>query len=126
MTEPNTEHLTTPRMSSAAAPPIDETFEPLGALMVGGAAGALTFLLCALLFGARWAIAIAIVAAVASLVKRMRAPAIVFAAAGAFAAMALAPSTLALLVASVTFGIGLALAARAVARAVARDAMLAR
>jgi hypothetical protein len=86
--------------------------EPLSALSIGGILGATTFLLCALLFGARAAIGIAAVAMIVALVRRMPAAAIAFAAATALSAAGLIPSTAALVGASAAFGIALALFAR--------------
>lgn len=122
MTEPNKELLTSEMRSDAnsasratiAAP------EPPWALLVGGISGALWFFLFALLFGARWAIAVAAAAAIVALVRRMRIEAIAFVAAGALSAIGLVPSTTALFVASLAFGAGLATTARDAARAVAR------
>jgi hypothetical protein len=85
----------------------------LGALVIGGILGATTFLLCALLFGARAAIGIAAVAMIVALVRRMPAAAIVFAASTALAAAGLIPSTAALVGAAAAFGVALALFARA-------------
>ncbi|MDQ2767016.1 MAG: hypothetical protein M3Y30_07645 [Gemmatimonadota bacterium] len=89
--------------------------EPVWALLTGGVAGALGFFLWALLFGARGAIVVAVVALIAALVKRMRTAAIAFVAGGALAAIGAATSTTVLFIASLTFGVGLALAARAIA-----------
>ncbi|HMI58194.1 MAG TPA: hypothetical protein VK511_09100, partial [Gemmatimonadaceae bacterium] len=50
--------------------------EPPWTLIVGGVAGAIGFFLSAMFFGARWAIAAAVVAAIVALVKRVRSAAI--------------------------------------------------
>lgn len=87
--------------------------EPWGAFLIGGILGATTFLLCALLFGAKAAIGIAVVAMIVALVRRMPEAATAFAAAIALAAAGLIPSTAALMGAAAAFGIALALFARA-------------
>lgn len=113
MTEPIAEHLTSPTPSAAGAGLA--ALEPPWALSVGGIAGVVCFFLFAMLFGARWAIATAVVGAIVALAKHVRLAAIAFVAAGALAAIALAPSTIALFAASLAFGAGLAFAARAFA-----------
>jgi hypothetical protein len=100
--------------------------EPSWALLIGGVSGAATFLLCALLFGARTAIAIAAVSMIVALVRRDRAAAVTFAVSAALATIGLLPSTAALIAAALVFGIALALFARARMRdgvAVANDPM---
>jgi hypothetical protein len=87
--------------------------EPWGALLIGGVMGGTTFLLSALLFGPRTAIAIAAVAMIVALVQRVPQAAVAFAAAAALSAAGLIPSTAALIAAAVAFGIALALYARA-------------
>jgi hypothetical protein len=87
--------------------------EPWGALLIGGVMGGTTFLLCALLFGARVAIAIAAVAMIVALVQRLPQAAIAFAAAAVLSAAGLLPSIAALIGAAAAFGIALALYARA-------------
>lgn len=87
--------------------------EPWGALVIGALLGATTFLLCALLFGARSAIVMAAVAMIVALVRRVLAAAIAFAVAVALSAAGLTPSTTALVAAAAAFGIALALYARA-------------
>lgn len=87
--------------------------EPWGALVIGAILGAATFLLCALLFGAKTAIAIAAVAMIVALVRRVTVAVIAFAAAAALSAAWLVTSTAALVAASTVFGIALALYARA-------------
>jgi hypothetical protein len=87
--------------------------EPWGALLIGGVMGGTTFLLCAMLFGARAAIAIAAVAMIVALVQRVPQAAIAFAAAAALSAAGLLPSIAALIGAAAAFGIALALYARA-------------
>jgi hypothetical protein len=105
--------MTDPHSNAIATP---APFEPRGALVIGGMLGAATFLLCALLFGARAAIAIAAVAMIVALVRRLQGPAIAFAATVALTAAGLIPSTASLIAASAAFGIALALYARARAR----------
>lgn len=90
------------------------TAEPTSALLIGGVLGAITFLLCAFLFGARMAVVIAAVAAISALVRRLPAATVMFVVA---AALATVPFTSAWMVASLTFGIALALFARARMRA---------
>jgi hypothetical protein len=85
--------------------------EPLAALVVGGIAGALTFALCVLFLGAAAGIAIALVAAVVTLARRRVIDASIFLAAAALCAASLLPSTLAVFVAALAFGAGLALVA---------------
>ncbi|MDB4909944.1 MAG: hypothetical protein JWO39_767 [Gemmatimonadetes bacterium] len=87
--------------------------EPWEALLIGGILGASTFLLCALLLGARTAIAIAAVAMIVALARRIPRAAIAFAAAAALSAAWLIPSTAALVAASIAFGLALAIYARA-------------
>jgi len=118
MSEPIAEHLTSPTPSGVSI----TALEPPWTLIVGGVAGAIGFFLSAMFFGARWAIAAAVVAAIVALVKRVRSAAIAFVVAGALAAIGLAPSTIVLFFASLAFGAGLALAARAYARRHANDA----
>jgi hypothetical protein len=93
--------------------------EPPSALLVGGTLGGTTFLLCALLFGARAALLIAALGALVSLVRRVPAAAAAFAISAAVAglAIAIASSTTALIVSSASFGIALAIFARARMRA---------
>ena len=91
--------------------------EPWGALLIGGILGASTFLLCALLFGATTAIAIAAVAMIVALVRRIPEGAIAFAAAAALSAAWLLPSTAALIAASLAFGLALVMYARGRLRA---------
>ena len=86
--------------------------EPWGALLIGGVMGGTTFLLCALFFGARAAIAIAAVATIVALVQRAPQAAIAFAVATVLSAAGLIPSTAALISAAVAFGIALVLYAR--------------
>jgi hypothetical protein len=90
-----------------------EAAEPWSALLIGGILGAATYLLCALLFGARTAIVIAAVAMIVALVRRIPKAAIAFAVAAALAAAWLIPSTAALIAAAAAFGVALALFARA-------------
>ena len=97
--------------------------EPNGALAIGGVLGATTFLLCALLLGPRGAIAIAGIATVVALVRRVPRAAIVFAAATALAAAGLLPSTRALIGGAVAFGVALAILARSRMRARIINAM---
>jgi len=94
--------------------------EPPSALVIGGVLGGSAFLLCALLLGARSAVAIAAFGALISLMRRLPAVVIGFAAA---AAMAAAGFTTALLAASTIFGVALALFARARMRARVAAAM---
>jgi hypothetical protein len=114
MSEPSAEHLTSqmrPGAHTAGGASI-ASVEPPWALIAGGIAGALCFFLFALLFGARWAIAVAVVAAIIAFAKRNRTAAIAFVVAAAISAMGLAPSVAVLFIASLVFGAGLALAAR--------------
>jgi hypothetical protein len=90
-----------------------EAAEPWSVLLIGGTLGAATYLLCALLLGARAAIVIAAVAMIVALVRRIPQAAIAFAVAAALAAAWLIPSTAALIAAAAAFGIALALFARA-------------
>ncbi len=91
--------------------------EPFAALVVGGVAGLLAFELCALFLGPEIGIAIALVAAAASLVRRAIVPFALFTAACALSALAFVQSTRLLLGAAIPFAIGLALLARASAPA---------
>jgi len=100
-----------------------DAMEPASALALGGVLGATTFLLCALLLGARSAIAIAGFAAVIAVVRRAPAAAMVFAAATALAAAGLLPSNRALIGSAATFGVALAILARSRMRAQIADAM---
>jgi hypothetical protein len=86
--------------------------EPLAALVVGAVAGALTFALCVLFIGAAAGITIALVAAVVMLARRRVIDASIFLAAAALCAASLLPSTLAVFVAALAFGAGLARVAR--------------
>ena len=115
MTEPIAEHLTcrTPTDASGASA---RALEPPWALSVGGIAGAICFFFFALLVGAKWAIAAAAVAAIVAFVKRVPIAASAFVVAGALSAIGSATSTTVLFIASLAFGAGLALAARAFAR----------
>jgi hypothetical protein len=124
MSEPSAEHLTSQMRTdaNAAGRATMAAVEPPWALTAGGIAGALCFFLFALLFGARWAIGVAAVAAILALAKRMRLAAITLAVAGALSAIGLAPSVAALFIASLAFGAGLALAAREFWRRHASDA----
>jgi hypothetical protein len=96
--------------ASAQASAIVSAVEPRSALLIGGILGGATFLLCALLLGARAAIVIAAFATFVSALRRLPAAAVIFAVA---AAIATAGSTKALLASSALFGIALALFARA-------------
>ena len=87
--------------------------EPVAALVAGGVAGALDFALCALWLGPVTGIIIALVATVATGARRMPRAAITFVAAAALSAVALHPSTFALLAAALCFGVALARTARA-------------
>ena len=87
--------------------------EPLPALLVGALFGAIAFALCALWLGATVGIVIALVAALAALVRGAWMTAIIFVAAAALSAVALIPSTIAVFVAAISFGEGLARVARA-------------
>lgn len=100
-----------------------DAVEPPSALAIGSILGAMAFLLCALLLGARSAIAIAGIAAVIALVRRTTGAAVVFAASTALAAAGLLPSTRALLGAAAAFGVALAILARSRMRARIADAM---
>jgi hypothetical protein len=119
MSDPSAEHLTsrTPSGALASAP---ATLEPTWALLVGSLAGAACFFLFALLFGARWAIAVAVVASIVALARRMRIGAVAFIAAAALAVLAaigaVSPVSV-LFVAGLLFGAALAIAARDYARA---------
>jgi hypothetical protein len=96
--------------ASAQASAIVSAVEPRSALLIGGILGGATFLLCALLLGARAAIVIAAFATFVSALRRLPAAAVIFAVA---AAIATAGSTKALLASSALFGIAHALFARA-------------
>jgi hypothetical protein len=108
----------------------DDLAEPLGALTVGGIAGAACFLLCALFLGPLCGVVIAVVSVLIAFARRARDAALMFAAAAIVAAVALLPRmatpgtrwTAATILAALLYGIGLALAARAEARARARAA----
>lgn len=97
--------------------------EPRSALLIGGILGAMTFLLCALLCGARTAIAIAAAATLVALVRRVPSAAILFAISLALSAAGLLPSTYSLTGAAAAFGIGLAMFARTRMRSRIDDAM---
>ena len=98
---------------SAATSHVATERDPATALVIGAISGALCFELCAFFFGPAVGIAIAVAAAIAALLVRHAAlPSIFFGAAAAFSAMALALSTQLLIVASLMFGVGLALLAR--------------
>jgi hypothetical protein len=112
MSETIAEHLTSPTPGDAGM----AALEPPWALSVGGIAGAVCFFLFAMLFGVKWAIAAAAVAAIVALVKREWIAAIAFVVAGVLALIGSAPSTALLFVASLAFGAGLVFAARAYAR----------
>lgn len=86
--------------------------EPLAALLVGGVFGAIGFALCALWIGAVVGIEIALVAAIVAFAQKARGPALNFVAAAALCAIALLPSTIAIVAAALCFANGLALAAR--------------
>jgi len=115
MTEPIAEHLTS-RAPSDASSANTAALEPPWALSVGGVAGAICFFLFAMFVGAKWAVAATAVAAIVALVKRVPLAASVFVIAGVLSAIGSAPSTTMLFIASLAFGAGLALAARAYAR----------
>jgi hypothetical protein len=124
MSEPSAEHLTSqirPDANAAGGSSIASA-EPPWALTTGGIGGALCFFLFALLFGARWAIAVAAVAAIVALAKRIRIAAIAFIVAGALSAVGRSPSPTVLFIASLAFGAGLVLAAREFWRRHASDA----
>jgi len=106
--------------ASAQANVIVAAVEPPSALLIGGTLAGATFLLCALLLGARAAIFIAAVATFVSALRRLPVAAVIFAMA---AAIATAGSTKALLASSAIFGIALALFARARMRARVTAAM---
>jgi hypothetical protein len=82
--------------------------QPPSALVTGGILGGATFLLCALLLGARAAVAIAAVSMIIAILRRVRAAALLFAVAAVLAAIALLPSTSALVAAAAAFGFALA------------------
>ena len=89
------------------------TAEPPSALLIGGVLGAMTFLLCALLFGARAGIVIAALGVVVALARRIPSAAMGFAIATALSTAGLIPSTTALIAAAAMFGLALALFAQA-------------
>ena len=105
-----TESLQEVNDASGEASAIIYAVEPPIALFIGGAMGGATFLLCALLLGARVAIAIAALGALVALMRRIPIAAIGFA---LVAAISIAGSTGALVAASAIFGVALALFARA-------------
>lgn len=105
---------------SSEATAIVHAVEPPSALVIGGILGASAFLLCALLFGARVAICIAALGALAALWRRVPWAAVGFALAALIAAAA---STTALLAASAIFGVALALFARVRMRARVAEAI---
>jgi hypothetical protein len=86
--------------------------EPLGALLIGGICAATGFALCALWLGPMVGIVIALIAAIFSLIRRARGPALIFVTAAALCAIALLPSTIGILAAALCFANGLVLAAR--------------
>ena len=90
----------------------NSALEPLWARIVGRLAGALGFALCVFLFGPLVGIAIAIAAALIAFVRGAPAVAMLFAVAAAICAIALAPSTIAIFVSSLTFGEALGRSAR--------------
>ena len=96
---------------SREASAIVHAVEPPSALVVGGILGGCAFLLCALLFGARVAICIAALGALAAMWRRVPGAAAGFALA-TLVVIAAAASTTELLVASALFGVALALFAR--------------
>jgi|GEM_PF-4072618 hypothetical protein len=97
--------------------------EPASALAIGGVLGATTFFLFALLLGPRAAMAVAGIATVIAVLRRVPVAAIVFAAATALAAVALLSSTGALVGAAAAFGVALAILARSRMRSRIVDAM---
>lgn len=86
--------------------------EPLGALLVGGVFGAIGFALSALWLGAVVGIEIALVAATIAFGQKERGAALIFVAVAALSAIALLPSTIAIIAAALCFASGLVLAAR--------------
>jgi hypothetical protein len=103
--------LTEPHAPSAPEG-VGREVEPLAALLVGGVFGTIGFALSALWLGAVVGIEIALVAATIAFVQRARGPALNFVAAGALCAIALLPSTIAIIAAALCFANGLMLAAR--------------
>ncbi|MEO7039468.1 MAG: hypothetical protein ABI446_07910 [Gemmatimonadaceae bacterium] len=101
--------------SPAMAPrsPDTDATEPLGALLVGGVAGAACFALCVFLFGPVTGIVIAVVAAIGALVRRSSLAATTFVAAAVLSGVALIPLTIAIFAAALSFGEGLILLVRA-------------
>jgi len=97
--------------------------EPASALTIGGVLGATTFFLSALLLGPRGAMAVAGIATVIAVLRRVPGAAIVFAAATVLAAVALLPSTGALVAAAAAFGVALAILSRSRMRSRIVDAM---
>ena len=85
---------------------------PWLAAVVGATAGAVAFALCTLWLGALAGIVIALVSTLHALARRHARAAIVFVAVGTLSAFALRPSTALVLVASLVYGVGLALASR--------------
>ena len=100
-----TNPVSTPEVHASSA-------EPLPALIVGGAFGAIAFALCALWLGAAAGIVLALAAAVIALARRAWMTAIIFVAAAGLSAVALIPSTIAVFVAAISFGEGLTRVAR--------------
>lgn len=97
--------------------------EPASALTIGGVLGATTFFLSALLLGPRGAVAIAGIATVIAVFRRVPGAALVFAAAAVLAAVGLLPSTGALVGSAAAFGVALAILARSRMRSRIVDAM---
>lgn len=91
---------------------IPASTSPLWARIVGGAAGALCFGLCVLLLGSATGVGIAIVAALIARLRRTSGASLPFAAAAAICAIAFLSPPIAIALASLAFGAGLALASR--------------
>lgn len=106
--------ITTPTESHVPSAPegVSREKEPLGALLVGGVFGAIGFALSALWLGAVVGIEIALVSATIAFGQKERGPALIFVAVAALSAIALLPSTVAIVAAALCFASGLVLAAR--------------
>lgn len=114
MTDGMTDSIPMPSDGPAQSAPVGagREEEPLGALLVGGVLGATGFALIALWLGAVVGIEMALVAATIAFGQKERGPALIFVAVAALCAIALLPSTIALVAAALCFAIGLVAAAR--------------
>jgi ABC-type dipeptide/oligopeptide/nickel transport system permease subunit len=104
-----------PKAETNGAAAAAEEAEPLWALVIGAVFGAIGVLLCALWLGPMVAVAAALVAAAVAVMRRAYVGAAAFAAGAALASLAaraLLPSTFALFLSALAFGVGLAIATR--------------